>query len=69
MELSRVKYRLNKAVSYKGTEYRLTGCILRYDDKQQKFYYQAELQDLKARSVLICKLDEVEETKQEAEDD
>lgn len=62
MELSRVKYKLNKAVSYKGIKYRLTGCILRYNEKDG-YYYQAELQDMNTNSVLICKLDEVEETK------
>ncbi|MDD6489289.1 MAG: hypothetical protein PUG48_05685 [Clostridia bacterium] len=65
MELSRIKYKLNKEVSYKGVKYRLTACILRYNEKDG-YYYQAELQDLNANSVLICKLAEVEETKQEA---
>lgn len=65
MELSRVKYKLNKEVEYKGVKYRLTACILRYKEKDG-YYYQAELQDLNANSVLICKLDDVKETKQEA---
>ena len=61
MKIEEVKRNLNKMVSYRGKEglYKLTGCILRKDEKG--FFYQAELLYTKSgRSVIICKLDDVE---------
>ena len=59
MELQEVKSNLNKPVSYKGTQYKLTACILRKG--AEGLYYSAELLDTKhGNSVLICKLNDVE---------
>ena len=45
-------------VSYKGTDYYVTGCIARFQDSE--WIYQLELHDLKANSVTIAKMNEVE---------
>lgn len=59
MELQEVKRNLNKPVLYKGTEYKLTACILRKG--ADGIYYTAELLDIKhGKSVLICKLSDIE---------
>lgn len=63
MELSRVKINLGRNVIYKNAKYKLTGCMIRAN-KHGKFYYQAEIQDLKAPwSVAICKLQDLSEIK------
>ena len=62
-----IKRNLNKKVRFSNArlyvekaEYILTGAIIRRGDKG--FYYQAELQDIhNENSILICKLDEIEE--------
>lgn len=65
MDISQVKKNLGRKVVYNGTEYLFSGCIIR-PDEQNGFYYQAELQDLKANnSVIICALPEVKENKNE----
>ena len=59
MTLEEVKRNMNKAVKYKGsTRYELAACILRKNENG--FFYQAELKDVKANSVIICKLEDVE---------
>lgn len=61
MKLEDVKKSLGRMVSYKGVAgvYRLTACILRKADKT--LFYQAELLDVRhGRSVIICKLEDVE---------
>lgn len=45
MDISQVKKYLNRQVSYKGSLYNLVGCIIRRSTKENKFIYQAELQD------------------------
>lgn len=58
-----IKANLNRAVVHaqSNTQYRLTGATIRRDGISGKYWYQAELQDLKApRSVRICKLEDVE---------
>ena len=45
-------------VSYKGTDYYVTGCIARFQDSE--WIYQLELHDLKANSVTIARIEEVE---------
>lgn len=61
MDISQVKRCLGKKVIYQNTEYLLTGCTIRQDENAN-FFYQAELQDLSAvHSVVICKLDEIEQ--------
>lgn len=52
MNISEVKRNLERAVIYDGTEYILTGCIIRRSATGQ-FYYQAELKDTKAESSLM----------------
>lgn len=58
MELADVKRNMNKLVLYGGKQYLLTGCILRRGE--DGFYYQAELYEQQARTVLICRLGDVE---------
>lgn len=65
MKADEIKSNLNKHVRYVSrqtgidTDYILTGAIFRKGEKD--FYYQAELQDMKNnRSILICKLDDIE---------
>lgn len=60
MDISQVKKNLGRMVVYNGTEYLFSGCIIR--PNEHGFYYQAELQDLKANSsVVICRLPDVKE--------
>lgn len=50
-----------KPVLYDGVKYILTAVIKRKHHKEAKFYYQAELKDMKAaHSVLIVPLEKVE---------
>lgn len=59
MTLEEVKSNMNKAVKYKdSTKYKLSACILRKD--KSGFFYQAELKDSKANSIVICKLEDIE---------
>lgn len=61
MDISQVKKYLNRQVSYKGSLYNLVGCIIRRSTKENKFIYQAKLQDsLATNSLVVCKLDDVE---------
>lgn len=68
MDISRVKYNLNKQVRaslprmFVNGEYLLTGCIIRRKPNGE-FFYQAELTDFKSSSkaILISELDAVEE--------
>lgn len=65
MDISEVKKNLNKLVIYqptkesKATDYYLTGCILRRDKKKRKIFYQAEIKDTKANSIMIVDLSQV----------
>lgn len=60
MDISQVKKNLGQKVVYNETEYLFSGCIIRVDE--YGFYYQAELQDLKANSsIIICRLLEIKE--------
>lgn len=59
MELSQVKPNLNTVVSYNNTAYILTGCTIRRDKKTNEIFYQAELADINARSVLIARLGDI----------
>lgn len=61
MNISQVKRSLGRKVLYNGTEYILTGCIIRRSITG-KFYYQAEIKDLNANSALLyCRLEDLEE--------
>nr|DAE87291.1 MAG TPA: hypothetical protein [Caudoviricetes sp.] len=63
MNISQVKRSLGRKVLYNGTEYILTGCIIRQNITGQ-FYYQAEIKDLNANSALLyCRLEDLEEMK------
>ena len=57
MNIEEVKRNMNRPVTYEGSKYTLTGCILR---KSDKFYYQAELLDVNKNSVLIVRLEKVQ---------
>ena len=72
MELSEVKRNLKHTVIYHNRDfgdmkYKLTGCMIR-KDRKNRFYYQAEIQDLKAKhSLIICSLDRISVLHEEAE--
>ena len=59
MKIEEVKKNLNRAVRYKGIVYKLLACTLRKDEKG--FFYQAEILDTRhGKSVIICKLEDIE---------
>lgn len=68
MDISRVKYNLNKRVRaslprmFVDGEYLLTGCVIRRKSNGE-FFYQAELTDFKSagKAVLITELSVIEE--------
>lgn len=65
-----IKRNLNRPVRFTNPKlyahnkpYLLTGATIRLGDNG--FYYQAELKDMTTKnSVIICRLDEIEEAKQ-----
>lgn len=65
MDISRVKYNLNHIVRLidkchnLDAQYILTGCIIRKRDSG--FYYQAELKDINANSLVIADLNNIYE--------
>lgn len=64
MNLNDIKRNLNRTVLYKGGQYKLVGCIFRQNEKTGNYFYQAELLDLRSgRSTVICRLDDVEESR------
>lgn len=68
MDISEVKQNLNQKVIYHNRDYGdremiLTACTLR-KDRKNRFFYQAEIQDLKAKhSITICSLDRISAVK------
>lgn len=60
MDRNNIRKNLNKYVIYNGTEYIMTACTFRLKDNGS-LYCQAELKDKSANSVLICRLEDVEE--------
>lgn len=60
MKLSEVKTNLNAVVIYNDTAYIFKGCTIRKDTKTNEIFYQAELADMKARSVLTVKLSDIQ---------
>lgn len=63
MEIKEAKAHLNERVHYKArgvdADYIFTACTIRKNGKG--YFYQAELQDLNNhKSILICKLEDVE---------
>lgn len=70
MDISEVKAQLNHEVIHTDrtgheARYILSGCIIRRDEERGRYFYQAELTDLrksephKGKSILICKLEDV----------
>ncbi len=65
MDISEVKKNLNKVVIYQPTkeseqkDYYLTGCTLRKDTETKKCFYQAEIKDMAANSIMIVGLSQV----------
>lgn len=69
MRIEEAKANLNKRVHYTESgkyidaDFIFTGCTIRKNEKG--FYYQAELQDIKAQnSILICSLEDIEVLKE-----
>lgn len=58
MRLQQVREQLGRPVLWRGVEYRFTACILRKAGELWK--YSAELKDVKANSVVIVPLQEVQ---------
>ena len=58
MELRDVRKHYGKTVTYQGIQYRLDKCI--EQPAYNGYAYSVELHDLKANSVTIAKLNEVE---------
>lgn len=58
MKIEEVKKHMERKVKFNGSDYYLTGCILR--KMKGQFCYQAELLDNTERAVLIVALDKVE---------
>ncbi len=58
MRLQEVREQLNRPVEYRGSRYQFTACILRKVGELWK--YSAELKDVKANSVVIVPLQEVQ---------
>ena len=70
MTPAEIKHNLNKPVTFKearyGNEHKyiLTGATIRLGE--EGFFYQAELTDVTYnRSIVICRLDEIEEADQQ----
>lgn len=61
MDIKIAKRIIGNKVKHGGNTYILTACILRKNPDDGKYYYQAELKELKANCVLIVELDKVEE--------
>ena len=59
MEVKSIKKAMayGQKVKFKSRSYILTGCILRFGENA--FYYQVELKDSKADSIIICRLEDV----------
>lgn len=60
MDRKKIKENLNREVFYNGSEYIMTACIFRLRDNGT-LYCQAEIKDKSANSVMICRLEDVEE--------
>ncbi len=58
MKKSEIKPNLNTIVECNGTDYKLTAGIIRRKENGED-YYTVEIQDLKANSVSIARLDQV----------
>lgn len=62
MDIRDVKKNLNRSVTFNGSEYILTACIIRRHKKTAEFYYEAELSDVKNGGwIVVCPLREVKE--------
>ena len=48
-----------------GVDYMFQGCMIRKNTATNEYYYQAELADLQARSILITKLSDVKKIAKE----
>ena len=59
MRLQEVREQLNRPVEYRGSRYQFAACILR--KAGQLWKYSAELKDVKANSVVIVPLEEVQQ--------
>ena len=66
MDIRMAKKNNQVEVGYKGHTYILNACILRKN--KNGWFYQAELKDLFANSVVITSLEKVEEITAESEE-
>lgn len=58
MEVKEIIPNLNRAVTYNGSKYTLTGGTIR-KNKQGRIFYQAELLDKNKNTIYIVKLEEI----------
>ena len=63
MDISEVKRNMNRMVNYKGNTdtYMLTGCVIRREINGGPFWYQVELSDIRAGSLIYDSLDKISE--------
>jgi hypothetical protein len=61
MELKNIIPNLNQTVIYNGSEYTLTGSIVRKDE-QGNLFYQAEILDMNKNSICIVRLEDIHES-------
>ena len=61
MELKDIIPNLNRTVIYNGSEYTLTGSIVRRN-KQGTIFYQAEILDKNKNSICIVRLEDIHES-------
>jgi hypothetical protein len=59
MEVKDIVPNLNRAVTFNGSEYKLTGSIIRRNERGRLFY-QAEILDKNSNSVNIVSLEDIE---------
>ena len=60
MKLSEVKPNMHKQVRYDGSEYKLTHCVLSFNEITKKFGYSVILLDKNKNSTVQVPIDKVE---------
>ena len=58
MDLSEVKNAMRTKQTV-NEHYYISGCMLRYNERNKQFYYQAELHEKGINSVILARLEDV----------
>lgn len=64
MDLNEVKQAMRTRQTV-NSKYYISGCMLRYNEREGKFYYQAELHEKGINSVIIARLEDVKGDEEE----